>query len=104
MVEQIARSTGSEMILEGPLVNLAGAACGIDREHDTPGCLAEQVAVALATDVGTSEIHLQGSRNSLLLNLGGVDMEGGSPVTPFLNADVMQLCIRSQRKVIHRNS
>ena len=54
MVQEIARGTRGDMILKGPLIDLAIGIGGSDREHDAARSLSKQETVALTADVGTA--------------------------------------------------
>ena len=103
VVEKVARGTRSVVILESPLVDLAIPCCGIDREHDASGSLAEEMAVALAADIPPAEIHLKGRGGGVLGDLGRVDVEGRRPVTPLLDTGIGQPRPLSEGQIVDRD-
>ena len=102
VVEEVACGAGRKVILKCALVNLTGAARGIDREHHASCALAEKVAVTLSPDIRSPKIHLKRRGEGVLPDFGPVDVKGRRLVAPLLYARVGEPCKGAERQVVHR--
>ena len=102
VVEEVACGAGRKVILKCALVNLTGAARGIDREHHASCALAEKVAVTLSPYIRSPKIHLKRRGEGVLPDFGPVDVKGRRLVAPLLHARVGEPCTGAERQVVHR--